>query len=148
MPSMSSALRIAWIALAVGAAAAAGCARDDGDGSGAQARAPAEALLDATGNVTISGDDSQAVSLTWQVPEVDLEDADLEELRARAAAAMDAGHLYEDADAAIPIYLALADQPGHARVVEAGLRRALRLLLQQGDAALAAAGETPESMVR
>ena len=145
---MSSALRIAWIALAVGAAAAAGCARDDGDGSGAQARAPAEALLDATGNVTISGDDSQAVSLTWQVPEVDLEDADLEELRARAAAAMDAGHLYEDADAAIPIYLALADQPGHARVVEAGLRRALRLLLQQGDAALAAAGETPESMVR
>ena len=148
----SAALRIAWIALAASAALVAGCARDagdgSGDGSGAQARAPAEAAADATGSVTISGDDSQAVSLTWQVPVVDLEGADPRGLRRRAATALDEGRLYEDADAAIPIYLALAGDPDYARVADAGLRRALRQVIEQGDAALAAAKQTPEAMVR
>src|SRR5690606_34249599 len=73
MPSMSSALRLAWIALAVAAASPAGCARDAGDGAVAAdvAGVPTEdAVADATGSVTIRGDDSQAISLTWQVPAV------------------------------------------------------------------------------
>src|SRR5690606_37549377 len=94
------------------------------------------------------GDDSQAISLTWQVPAVEVEGVEPQELRRRAAEALEDGRLYEDADAAIPIYLALAGQPGQERAAEAGLRRALRLLLERGDEALAAAQETPEAMVR
>ncbi len=145
---MSSALRGAWIALAVCAASVAGCARDPEAGHGAQAQPVPEVTVDAEGHVTISGDDSAAASLSWQVPAVDLEQADPAELRKRAAAALEEGRLYEDADAAIPIYLALANVPGYARVADAGLRRGLRMVLEDGDAALATADETPEAMAR
>ena len=139
MSSSKSRLRWAWIACALGAALCAGCAREDADPDVAGDE-PAAAEV-AEGSVTISGDDSAAASLTWRAPAVDLAGADPAELRERASAALADGRLYEDADAAVPIYLALSTLPEHSRFAEAGLQRARRQLLQEGDAALAAAGE-------
>src|SRR5690606_39149015 len=70
-------------------------------------------------------------------------------LRRRAEAALAAGHLYEDADAAIPIYLALSTLPEHARPAAGGLQRALRQLLADGRAAIEAAdGDAPAELAR
>ncbi|TYT25044.1 SUMF1/EgtB/PvdO family nonheme iron enzyme [Luteimonas viscosa] len=151
MPSRKSVLRGTWIALAVGALCCAGCARDQAgpEAPGTQAVAADDATLaGGAGSVTISGDDSVAGSLTWQVPAVALEGANLDELRRKATAALADGHLHEDADAAIPIYLALSTLPEHSGFAEAGLRRALRLVLDQGDAALADAGDDPVALDR
>ncbi len=135
-------MRVAWIALAVCAVCFAGCARDPADAEDAAVEAAAtvdEVPAAGTGSVTISGDDSVAGSLTWRVPAVDLAEANVGDLRRRATAALTEGRLYEDADAAIPIYLALSTRPEHSRFAEAGLRRALRSVLEEGDAALAGA---------
>ncbi|MDH5834137.1 SUMF1/EgtB/PvdO family nonheme iron enzyme [Luteimonas kalidii] len=149
MPSKKSVLRRAWIALAVCAVSVAGCTRDpaaapDADG----VPAPVEQSEAGTGSVTISGDDRAAGSLTWQVPAVDLSDTDPQALRRRADEALADGRLHEDADAAIPLYLALSTLPGHGRHAEAGLRRALQRVLQQGEASLAAAGEDAGALPR
>src|SRR5690606_33030427 len=57
-----------------------------------------------------------------------------------------AGRLYEDADAAIPLYLAiLAREPGE-RAATAGLRKAQAALLARGKAALADAGDDVDAM--
>ncbi|MGJ4729943.1 SUMF1/EgtB/PvdO family nonheme iron enzyme [Luteimonas sp. SDU101] len=136
MSSSESRLRWAWIACVFGAALCAGCARDE-----ASSEVPVAAAEVASGNVTISGDESGAADLTWRAPAVDLAGTDPDELRARASAALAEGRLYEDADAAVPIYLALSTLPEHSAFAEAGLRRAQRQLLQAGAASLARAGD-------
>jgi formylglycine-generating enzyme required for sulfatase activity len=149
MPSTMSALRGAWIALAVCAVSVAGCSREPGADTDAGATpAAADAAGAGSGSVTISGDDSAAGSLTWQVPAVDLSDADPQALRRRADDALEAGRLHEDADAAIPLYLALSTLPEHSRHAEAGLRRALQRVLRQGDAALAAVDDEADALAR
>jgi|UPI0004B14494 formylglycine-generating enzyme required for sulfatase activity len=148
MPSMSSALRGTWIVLVAGVVLAAGCSRDPADAGAGDADAGAGQAAGPAGSVTISGDDSAAGELTWQVPAVDLQDADPGELRRRADAALAAGRLYEDADAAIPIYLALSTLPEHARFAAGGLRRALRQVVREGDAAIAAAADEPGELAR
>ncbi|MDB6162915.1 MAG: formylglycine-rating enzyme family protein [Xanthomonadaceae bacterium] len=93
------------------------------------------------GTVTISGDDRISGSLTWQSPTVTLSAGGREATLAEAAAALSAGRLYDDADAAIPLYLALLQQaPGDAEA-QAGLRHALAALLADGDASMAATGD-------
>lgn len=144
MSSSKSRLRWAWIACALGAALGAGCARD-GDAPDAVGDGSVDAAV-ASGSVVVSGDDRDAASLTWRPPAVDLEGGDPAALRARATAALAEGRLYEDAASAVPIYLALSTLPEHARFAEAGLARALRLLLRDGDAALARAGDDEQAL--
>ena len=95
----------------------------------------------AGGEVTIAGDDSIAAMLTWTPPAVAVDEAGLAELRRKAARALARDHLYEDADAAIPIDLAiLRAHPDDAKARD-NLRRAMAKLLAKGDAALAKADE-------
>lgn len=106
------------------------------------AGAPVEGL------VTVSGDDSVAARLTWQRPAVTLDPADLPAVRRRAAEALAEDRLYENADAALPLLLALlARDPADAQA-QALLARALAKLRADGDAALADAGDDPEALRR
>lgn len=124
------------------------CSPDTGaDASGALPAPPVERAI-GDGLVTISGDDSIADRLTWRSPKIVLDDADVPAARKRAAAAIKDVHLYEDADAAIPLYLALlARDPDDARA-QAGLKRALAALSKAGNDALAAAGDDAEALRR
>ena len=134
-----------WIALALSAALCAACSRDrapDAAGSGA------EDVRDRTGSVTISGDDSLAARLTWQAPAVTVDEADAAQALRRAGTALDEGRLFEDADAAIPLYLALRALPASRDAAEAGLKRALRSLLAEGGRALEEAGDAAEALPR
>ncbi len=121
------------------------CDRDGGkvagkDGETAQRRAD--------GTVTVSGDDAIAARLTWRSPMVVLDEAGIPAARTRAAAALAEGRLYEDAEAAIPLYLALlARDPEDARA-KTGLNRALVRLAVAGDDALAASGEDADALRR
>ncbi len=102
----------------------------------------------ADGTVTVSGDDAIAERLTWRSPKIVLADADIPAARKRAAAALAEGRLYEDADAAIPLYLALqAHDPEDAKA-KAGLARALTQLSKAGKDALAASGDDAEALRR
>jgi formylglycine-generating enzyme required for sulfatase activity len=106
-----------------------------------KAAAAAEAAAATTGEVTIAGDDSIAAMLTWQPPVVEVDEDGLAGQRRKAARALAKGHLFEDADAAIPIDLAILRlHPDDAKARD-NLRRAMAKLLVQGDAALAKADD-------
>lgn len=143
MPRTTSGLRGAWIAWVLSAACCVACSRGTGDAPISQGVAPAET---ASGSVTISGDDSAAGSLTWQPPAVEATDGNAASLRRSANDALARGHLYEDAQAAIPLFLALSTRAQDAGFAEVGLRRALPVLLSQGDAALGRAGDEREAL--
>jgi formylglycine-generating enzyme required for sulfatase activity len=83
---------------------------------------------------------------------VEVTDANARAMKARAAAALQAGNLFDgpepETDAAIPIYLALrAHAPDDASIREA-LARSLLALLAQGDESLAAIDDDPLSLRR
>lgn len=102
----------------------------------------------ADGTVTISGDDTIAERLTWRSPAVVLDEAGIPAARKRAAAALAEDRLYENADAAIPLYLALlARDPADAKA-KAGLDRALIRLSAVGQAALAMSGDDADALRR
>ncbi len=94
-----------------------------------------------SGVVTVSGDDKIAARLNWRAPQVTITDTDVPAARKRAAAAMIQGHLYEDADAAIPLYRALLVHDAEDAKAKVGLTRAFAKLIVSGDKALAAAGD-------
>ena len=95
----------------------------------------------ARGEVTVAGDDSIAAMLTWEPPMVVVDEAGIPGLRRKAARALAKGHLYEDADAAIPIDLAiLRAHPDDAKARD-NLRLAMSKLLAQGGEALDKADE-------
>ena len=122
-----------------------GCGRDDLAPKNKDGTAPRPR---ADGQVTVSGDDAIADRLTWRSPKIELVEADLPAVRKRAAAAVTEGRLYEDADAAIPLYLALLKlDPDDARA-KTGLTRALTKLVEAGDAALAESGDEAEALRR
>ena len=123
--------------------ALAGCG--GGDDSG---RKGADGAAGVAGSVTVSGDDALAASLTWQRPEVVLVAADVPAARRRAEQAVREGRLYQDAESAIPLYLAmLALDPADARA-EAGLARAFETLQREGDAALEDARSDDAGLIR
>ena len=95
----------------------------------------------ASGSVTISGDDSEAGDLTWRRPQVELDGEEAEQAVERAVEALEGGRLYEDAESAIPLLLAMLDRDAADADAQAGLERARRRLLAVGDEALADAGE-------
>ena len=125
-----SALAATLIGLAL---LAGGCSRDPQDSA---RRASAR-----TASVTIAGDDRIAESLTWQVPPVVLPSGGRKAALAKASAALAAGRLFEDGEAAIPLYMALLKQSPTDTDARTGLQHALAALLVDGDHSLAAAGD-------
>jgi len=141
MSSCTPRSRGVWITVALSAVLCAACSRD----RAADAReSDAGAERDRTGSVTISGDDSLADRLTWQVPAVAIDEAGASAALRRADAALAEGRLHEDADSAIPIYMALRALPASREAARAGLERALRRLLADGERALVDAGDATE----
>ncbi len=124
------------------------CACDRDGAKAPEAAGGKTVQRDADGTVTVSGDDAIAERLTWRSPTIVLEEADIPAARKRAAAALAEGRLYEDADAAIPLYRALlARDPEDARA-KRGLVRALAGLAEAGDEALAASGDDAAALRR
>ena len=110
--------------------------------SGTEATGPAAHREAArAGSVTIRGDDRIAGSLTWEVPEVVLPADGLAAAQRRADEALAEGRLYEDADAAIPLLLAIQRQAPDDAAARHGMERALAALLAGGDEALARADD-------
>ncbi|MGY0559670.1 SUMF1/EgtB/PvdO family nonheme iron enzyme [Luteimonas sp. A277] len=109
--------------------------------SDADAPVAEEAAEAVSGSVTISGDDSQAGSLTWKRPQVTLDEEGTEQAREQAGAALEEDRLYDDGDAAIPLYLALLDRDADNEDARAGLERARQRLLELGSQALGEAGD-------
>ncbi len=138
MAMAAVALLVALMALV-----APGCARQGDSDAAATASGPRGATAAAPGpsQVTVHGDDRISKSLTWSAPEVTLAAGDIDAARKRAADALQADHLYEDADAAIPLYLAILGQSPDDKKASAGLDQALAALLADGDRALADAGD-------
>jgi len=86
--------------------------------------------------VTVSGDERHAVVEVWTPPPVDLPaDADLRAVRRQAEAALEDGRLYEDAGAAVPLYLALLQVDPEDAAALRGLARARVPLVEAGRAA-------------
>lgn len=105
-------------------------ARPTGDmGSGERSQAP-------QGSVTIAGEDAAEAVQQWTPPTVDRQGRSLAQLRRAAEQAFAQGRLYEDGDAAIPLWLAIQEESPDDRQARAGLQRARQRLQQQADALL------------
>ncbi|HVI26517.1 MAG TPA: formylglycine-generating enzyme family protein [Xanthomonadaceae bacterium] len=147
MPIAAARTRLRLYAAALlGVLLAAGCARE--------APAPADSQADRAtragkgGKVTVAGDDRIARTLTWDAPQVELDAARREDALQRAAQALAEGRLYEDAGAAIPLYLALLQAAPDDPAAKEGLAQAVTALLLQGEAALAGADDDAAALRR
>ncbi len=132
-------MRAGWTVIGIVIVAAlAGCGPDaPAPGNGADATA---------GTVSISGDDALADVLSWSLPAVDVQAGDAANTRAKAKRALDAGDLFETADSAIPLLLALQRvQPGDEADAQA-LAEARTALVAQGDAALVAGDDDLDAL--
>ena len=108
------------------------CAGCGGGGDSDEPVAPAASAQGrvASGSVTISGDDSEAGSLTWTRPEVGtLDEEQAEQAQAQAGEALEEGRLYDDGESAIPLYLALLDRDADDGQAREGLEQARRRLV-------------------
>ncbi|QKW56173.1 formylglycine-generating enzyme family protein [Stenotrophomonas sp. NA06056] len=88
------------------------------------------------GTVTIADDDAAEDIQQWTPPRVDRQGRTLAQLRRAADQAFARGHLYEDGDAAVPLWLAVQEEEPDDRQARQGLQRAKQTLLQQADALL------------
>ena len=121
-----------WLALL---GCVAGCGRQQAE----KDRAAAPPL------VTIGADQTVSPVPAWRAPAIEVTDSTSTALRKHAEAALAAGHLYggDEAQAAIPLYLALrAHAPQDARIRQ-GLRDALLALIDEGHRALAGIDTEP-----
>lgn len=122
----------------------AGCTRDAADAAGADAGADTVRMP----SVTVTGDDSAVDELNWRPPAVTLASDGVADAHQRAAKALSEGRLFDSADDAIPLYLALQRlDAGDARA-KTGLGRSLDRLLEQGAQALRHAQDRTESLRR
>lgn len=96
--------------------------------------------------VTVSGDDEIAKTLTWDIPQVQVGDRTHDAVLAQADAAVVEGRLFADGGSAIPLYLLLLKQVPADPAARAGLDRALAALLAQGDTALVGADDDIEAL--
>lgn len=95
----------------------------------AEPEAPAAAPRPA--QVTIGGQDEAETVQRWEPPAVAIADDGVAQARRDAATAFQAGRLYEDASAALPIWLALLQRDPMDRQAQAGVKRAKEALLEQ-----------------
>jgi len=84
--------------------------------------------------------DSREV-LTWTEPVLEFTDDEAAAVLSKAGQALVEGRLYQEEDAAIPLYLALRRHSGYRNAANSGLVRATRALLAQGTAALQQDGD-------
>lgn len=99
--------------------------------------------------VTIGEDQSVSSVPAWRAPAIEVTDANAKALRKRAEAALKSGHLYgdaNDADAALPLYLALQKHAPKDANIRRGSREALLALLDEGRDALAAIDDDPQEL--
>ncbi|MCW0374735.1 Hercynine oxygenase [Xanthomonas sacchari] len=140
----SSGVVMVWSMLA---AALAGCARQPSTPAAETAPATAAATATATAqsapakpvqapSVTIGGEDAAETVARWQPPLPTLTRSGLPQARRQAAHALAEERLFEDAQSAIPLYLAIRSLAPNDRVAQDGLRKARRRLLQLGAQAL------------
>ena len=133
--------RAAAVALALALLAA--CGRD------APPRPPAMPGAQSAKDVPVVPDlEPPPVAARWQPPPVSLEGIAPAQARRRAEAALSKGRLFEDADAAIPLFLALLARDPADTAAQAGLSRALDALLHAGDDALADADDDADALHR
>ena len=113
-----------------------------------QAPAPtvASGVPERTGSVSISGGDELAQVLSWSLPQVGVDAGNAAEARAKAKRALARGDLFETADSAIPLLIALQglqpDDAGIARLLD----EARLALVAQGDAALQAGDDDLDAL--
>ncbi|HYQ22092.1 formylglycine-generating enzyme family protein [Stenotrophomonas sp.] len=118
--------------------------------TGGDAPRPAKVDPDAAagqGTVTIADDNAAEDIQQWIPPRVDRQQRSQAQLRRAAEQAFARDHLYEDADAAIPLWLAVQEQDPDDRQARAGLQRARQRLLQQADTLLARPLKQREALV-
>ncbi|MCW0412728.1 Hercynine oxygenase [Xanthomonas sacchari] len=140
----SSGVVMVWSMLA---AALVGCARQPSAPAAETAPATAAAAATVTAqsapakpvqapSVTIGGEDAAETVARWQPPLPTLTRSGLPQARRQAARALAEDRLFEDAQSAIPLYLAIRSLAPNDRVAQDGLRKARRRLLQLGAQAL------------
>lgn len=99
-----------------------------------------------TGSVRISGGDELAQVLSWSPPLVQLEAGGTAAALARATRALAAGDLFETADSAIPLLLALQRLAPDDPAIAQALDEARAALVAQGDAALEAGDDDLDAL--
>lgn len=109
-------------------------------------REPVELVDPRLPSITVSGDESGAAAWNWQPPRRELADTDLAVVKREAARALAQGRLFADADAAIPLYLALQQLDPQDPQVATGLEKSLRALLARGERALADADDQADAL--
>ncbi|RYZ71353.1 MAG: formylglycine-generating enzyme family protein, partial [Lysobacteraceae bacterium] len=109
-------------------------------------REPVELVDPRLPSITVSGDESGAAAWNWQPPRRELAGTDLALAKREAARALAQGRLFADADAAIPLYLALQQLDPQDPQVAAGLEKSLRALLARGERALADADDQADAL--
>jgi formylglycine-generating enzyme required for sulfatase activity len=98
--------------------------------------------------VTIGGEGAAESVASWQAPAMTLDRAGMPEARRHAAQALKEGRLFETADDAIPLYLAIRALAPDDAAARSGLRTALQRLLEQGADLLARPEYTSEALER
>ncbi len=98
------------------------------------------------GSVSISGDDALVQVLSWSLPVVELEQANVAAARRTAQRALANGDLFETAESAIPLYLAMQRLDADDAASAKGVADARQELIGQGDAALAAGDEDLQAL--
>lgn len=117
----------------------AACSADAPSPPAAVAKPAARAQLAAAApaaRVTIGGQDAAETVQRWQPPVVEIADDGVAAARRQAAQAFEQGRLYEDAQAAVPLWLALLQRDPKDRQAVAGLKRARQQLLEDANALL------------
>ena len=107
------------------------CGREEA----APAATEAEARL-RRGLVTVSEDELPRYSLDWQVPQAMVDAEALPDALERAQSALEEGRLYENSEAAIPLYLAILKLSPEDEAARSGLQEARTALYALGDAVL------------
>lgn len=111
---------------------ASACSPDDAPPAAARPAEPeAPARAPSPAQVTIGGQDEAETVQRWQPPAVQIEDDGVAQARRDAAKAFESGRLYEDATAALPIWLALRERDPNDRQAQAGINQAKEKLLDE-----------------
>jgi len=90
-----------------------------------------------TPKISVPNEESSNEPLVWIPPIIEITTEEAPAALSMAKQMLDDGHLYEGSEAAIPLYLALRQQPGYRGAANTGLLKAARALLTEGQLALA-----------
>ena len=143
-PGRWRAMKAAWrYALVLAAAGMAGCGQPGDRAPAVAAGAPAAQQPDREPIAPVAALEPGAVELAaepeavrWRLPEASVATEQWTAARRRVVQALAAGELIDDAEAAVPLLLAMRGLRPDDRWVAGQLQRAQRMLLQQADALL------------